>query len=580
MSFRTSKWAWISLVCLIGAVANWWLGRDWEQRHRIPAESSATNSTVPTRPTTAPADAPTGPARTTSPAPPAPIASPSSPTNPFPYRLSNATKPISEWIESERAILLRHALVDTEAPLSLDIPPHLRAQGDPGAYVVQAEGAIDQAFRDRLRAVGAEIVSYVPNNAYLVKLSSAGAAQLAGSPGVRTLLPWEPYYKLDSALMPLAVEQRPLPRNWQLNLIFFPGDREAIVRSLAAADIQVVGEERTPFGPQFVVRAPADALVALAHRPDVQALELHRSRVPANDLSRGHVRVATNTTTLDSYQGPASAPLTGVGVLVNVNDTGVDAQHPDLAGRVISSIPAALTDGPGHGTHVAGIIASSGLNDPAGDQVPGSFTNADYRGMAPRATIFVQPLNLAVGPASDTALQENAARTNALISNNSWSYPVREYNFASASWDAAVRDTLPGQSNAQPLVVVFAAGNSGGGNNEGSGGGAGSIDSPANGKNVITVGALESFRNITNEVSAMGMTNQPWLGQTDSSNIVVSFSGRGNVAPGIEGEFGRAKPDLVAPGTFIVSTRSSEWVDPEGGTETIPTLLTNQFLGA
>ena len=55
----------------------------------------------------------------------------------------------------------------------------------------------------------------------------------------------------------------------------------------------------------------------------VQIVELNRSRVSANDLSRGRLAVATNTVTETNYLG-----LTGKGILVNVNDTGVDAQHP------------------------------------------------------------------------------------------------------------------------------------------------------------------------------------------------------------------------------------------------------------
>jgi len=41
---------------------------------------------------------------------------------------------------------------------------------------------------------------------------------------------------------------------------------------------------------------------------------------------------------------------------------------------------------------------------------------------------------------------------------------------------------------------------------------------------------------------------------------VAGFSGRGNVGIGVEGDFGRFKPDVVAPGTFVISTRSqSPW---------------------
>src|SRR5262249_537742 len=40
---------------------------------------------------------------------------------------------------------------------------------------------------------------------------------------------------------------------------------------------------------------------------------------------------------------------------------------------------------------------------------------------------------------------------------------------------------------------------------------------------------------------------------------VAGFSGRGNVGIGVEGKFGRFKPDVMAPGTFVISTKSQQW---------------------
>ena len=98
-----------------------------------------------------------------------------------------------------------------------------------------------------------------------------------------------------------------------------------------------------------------------------------------------------------------------------------------------------------------------------------------------------------------------AAQTNALISNNSWNYGVAAYDLAAASYDAAVRDALPGVTGSQPVLFVFSAGNNGGGDDSTDPGGGipDTILSPGTAKNVITVGALQEFRDITNIVTTI-----------------------------------------------------------------------------
>ncbi|MCK4998669.1 MAG: S8 family serine peptidase, partial [Anaerohalosphaera sp.] len=58
--------------------------------------------------------------------------------------------------------------------------------------------------------------------------------------------------------------------------------------------------------------------------------------------------------------------ITGTGILVGVIDTGIDSYHPDLRNVVVDQYDfyndtSDVIDDNGHGTHVAGIIASQGL---------------------------------------------------------------------------------------------------------------------------------------------------------------------------------------------------------------------------
>src|SRR5437867_2657881 len=444
------------------------------------------------------------------------------------------------------------------ASVTLAIPAGLRASGDPGAYIVKARGPITDAFRAQLEAAPAQIVSYVPNNALLVRASSATAQQLKALPGTLAVVPWEPYFKLDPVLLGLAVEQKPLPSG-VLNLLLFPGEWPSAQAAFDLLGVSVTAEQPSPFGPFLTVLAPTDRLVELAALPSVQAIERHFARGAANDLTRARLRVSTNTITAANYQD-----LSGDGVVVGVNDTGIDSQHPDLAG-VVYGFPIDLT---GHGTHVGGIIASSGAHGPPGTNALGSVNNASFRGMAPASILYSQLIDPLFGAIpTDTSLAEGAATVDARIVNNSWGYiGDNGYNVASAIWDSAARDALTGVEGSQPLTLVFAAGNSGiveAGLFDFFGG---TIVAPATAKNVISVGACENRRLVTNEVTLNGEIRQPWLEMTDSSNQVASFSSRGNVGAGLEGLSGRFKPDVVAPGTFIVSCRSMnlEYQDPVG----------------
>ncbi|HKQ37608.1 MAG TPA: S8 family serine peptidase [Verrucomicrobiae bacterium] len=488
------------------------------------------------------------------------------------YRIKNTQRPLGELVYSDSAILLRNALFDAAEAAPLDIPAHLKAQGDPGSYVVQARGPIDQAFLARLKAVGAEIISYIPNNAYLVRAQGSVANQLAAAPETQSVLLWEPYFKLDLSLLARAVNNEPLADNERVSIVVFPGQREAGIKAIEDLGGTIVAEDGSPFGHQLITHPRSDTLVALAQLPIVQSIEPSRSRMLLNDLSRLRVSVSTNSLPA----GTNWMGLYGSNIIVNVNDTGAEAAHPDLAGRVIGATAAARFDNQGHGTHVAGTIASSGANSPSNG--PGSIPGATFRGIAPNAKIFSQRIDLLTGPNSDIALHETVARTNILISNNSWAYPIGEYNQSAAIYDAAVRDALPGVGGQTPMIFVFAAGNSGAGDTEGDVDTGDTVESPATGKNVISVGAFENLRNLTNSFQMNGDTNTYFLPETDSEDQVAFYSSRGNVGVGLEGDFGRFKPDVVAPGSWIISCRASQWRDPDSLLRFNPFRLVDQYI--
>lgn len=491
--------------------------------------------------------------------------------------LRNTAGSVSEMSRRDTAVLLRNALIDTAADLdALNIPPHLRSVGSPGAYIVQFADGLKPGDDDQIRDRGGAIVSYIPNNALLVQMNDTVRNQIEALPAVSATLAFEPYYKLSPSLLGRALRKEPLARDQHLTVLAYPGQDGRLIDRFQEVGAEVSERQASPFGEVLTVNPGQLAVWEIAGFPEVQGIEPKFERRVANDRTRVTLGVATNgLEDTETYLG-----LTGSNIWININDTGVDAEHPDLVGRVVGDTDFVTRDRSGHGTHVAGIMAGSGeQSSELMTNAPGSEAEANFKGMAPNAKLLALSVDLQTGPGvSDGYLVETAAETNyvtlerehPMVSNNSWAYVgAFEYSIASSIYDAAVRDALPERPGQQPLIYVFATGNEGFGADDGTGGEPNSISAPATAKNVITVGALESFRNLTNgfesavQQGSETVTNlvKPFQTETDSTNQVASFSGRGNVGIGLEGENGRWKPDVVAPGSYILSARSSLWRD-------------------
>jgi hypothetical protein len=247
---------------------------------------------------------------------------------------------------------------------------------------------------------------------------------------------------------------------------------------------------------------------------------------------------------------------TGAGQIVGVADTGLDDQHPDFQGRVVGLValgrPADATDPHGHGTHVSGSV----LGD-------GSASAGQHRGVAPGAQLYFQSLLDANGKLGGLPLDlgdlfADAYQAGARIHNNSWGSVVdSEYTMNSQEFDdfiAAHRD----------MLIVISAGNEWqAATRQHSQVGAVdwlSIGAPASSKNAITVGASRSSRTaggystLTYGAAWPGDFPDPPIGKATISGdpeALAAFSSRGPCTDR------RVKPDVVAPGTDILSTKSS-----------------------
>jgi serine protease AprX len=225
---------------------------------------------------------------------------------------------------------------------------------------------------------------------------------------------------------------------------------------------------------------------------------------PANTVWRHGVRVP-------QAQASGKPPWTGAGVTVAVLDTGI-SNLADLGNRVLARVDLTPEhdgyDRYGHGTHMAGIIASN---------------SATYPGVAPGANLVSVKVAGANG-ATDVSvviaglewIVAHKTQYNIRIVNLSFGTDSRQ-PYSVDPLDFAVERTW-----FSGIFVVVSAGNAGSS--------AGTISKPGDDPYVLTVGAAD----LKNTLAA-------------GDDVVAPFSSVGPTQDGF------AKPDIVAPGVTIVS---------------------------
>ncbi|MBI4862861.1 MAG: S8 family serine peptidase [Candidatus Riflebacteria bacterium] len=292
--------------------------------------------------------------------------------------------------------------------------------------------------------------------------------------------------------------------------------QDALLGRLARTGLEV--ETRLWIVNGLVVSGSASAIAALRADPAVGSVEPDRivplppvrEEAPAQPQASQFWSVAK----IDAPKVWADLGLVGKDVVVGHIDTGIDATHPDLKGKVllfkdfVKKENTDPIDGQGHGTHTAGTIA-------------GGTVEAGGPGVAPAAKLIVARVFTAQGASTATLLESmqwvmdpdgNPATSDGpRVVSNSWgsnSQTDKSFWQAVTSWRAA------------GIFPSFAAGNAG----------------PKPRTVGIPGGYPISFA----------------AGATDTGDGIASFSSRGPIK--WEGN-DCIKPEVSAPGHGVISCK-------------------------
>lgn len=423
-----------------------------------------------------------------------------------------------------------------------------------GLYLIHLNGSVKKTWKPTLQQLGVTILNYVHNQAYRVWMTPDQAEQVKDLTFVNDVSIYPEALKIQKDLKPGKVIVCLVPQATT--------EKFQLIHNKTT----VINQANTDEGIQFICEIDSqETLTEIARINEVLYLIPYiesqlLSEIESQIIGGGawHLDDDNNINIPYREHGSYGAYINqlgynGTGVTIALADTGLgngtlgDAGHIDFTGRVIGGYywdGSGWEDENGHGTHCAGLIAGNtykGTNLTYGGFGPYYVS----QGLASNSELYMVRIFDAGGswiaPTDYFQILKVAKQnTNAVIHSNSWgkasglcdgTYDERDH-----AYDRAVRDADNETTGNQPLIITVSAGNDGAYGYQ-------SIGSPANAKNVISVGATETYMP---DASSYGYKS---TNVSDPDNI-SSFSSRGWTADN------RIKPDVVAPGETILSTSS------------------------
>ena len=446
-----------------------------------------------------------------------------------------------------------------------DIPP-----GESTYYIVQLKGPIADEQKKYLIEAGSQILDYIPEFAFIAKMDDKTRSIIETYNFVRWIGIYQPGYRVEPKLaeeLSLSAPSRPV----ELIVVTFSGENvNDVSDQLKALGGRILDVTSTRWKGKIRVETESAKIAQIASMLGVKWVEEAPVWNLTNDVARGIMNV-------NSVWNPNN--LFGQGQIVAVADTGLDQGttapanlHDDFEdgsgnSRVIQIFElagdgAASDVNSGHGTHVAGSVLGNGVKSGSNPLVHNYATS--YAGIAPEAQLIFQAIEdnstgYLTGIPNDLNLLFDQARVaGANIHTNSWGSPV------AGAYTSFSEDVDENAWDNKYFTILFSAGNDGIDSNADGIIDLYSLGSPSTAKNCITVGASENNRPSGSSPTpgydfswATGWA--PYYPVSPIASDHVSNNPEGIAAWSSQGYCldGRTKPDVVAPGTNIVSTLSS-----------------------
>lgn len=389
-------------------------------------------------------------------------------------------------------------------------------------HVVQFSRPLGLDDRGAIEDMGATVLGYIPDWAYLVSCPQRTLPLLLSIPGARTTIPFPPEFKLQRGLVDAEGQLDLLISDYQEGQ-----NVPAIVESL-----RDMGLDPRAMTMTVMVSAPASLLPRMASLPNIHWIQ--RAPVIRTHLDNANAFHDNRQSTTGSYKNDGSAMWSFTGsdfegypgddVVVSLGDTGIKGSHPTFpawkkVGYLNTQNPGVnWQDMQGHGTHTASTAVGTG---------DGSTGN-QYAGAAPKSGLIGIQLPGETGAFELFDWMEYVESNGGQIS--SWSIGTGEcdgtYDTTASMYDFSTRQL--NEEDLTPQLYTIATGND-----------ATLSGMPSTAKNVISIGALTK------------------TGQHESYSCAGTTDDR-------------IKPDVCTVGTITAADSLSTWKSRQGTSMSTP----------
>lgn len=390
-----------------------------------------------------------------------------------------------------------------------------------GYYIIDmGEYPVSSETSERLNKIIKDIEGYIPRSSLIVKADSNQLIKLKEEGIAKRIWHYTSEFNYDPRIKEYE--------NLRLFVSLFDSSNLDDVKA------KLIGKGEIIYSDEYgIILDTSEELTSISNAEGVEFVEQYADAKPTNGV--------TNVVS-GSFDFRNNWGLYGENQIIALADSGIDtgtnnpSMHDDFEGRIqaIVNLAGQVLTGPcpmfcsttsadlmGHGTHVAGSALGNGKmsgSNPGLHQYYGS-----YAGSAPEAKlVFVDlasddPLSTYFYPGNLlTQYFPSGYNNGARIMSGSWAYfdPFLDgaYNFGSKQTDQFTY-------NNPEMLPIFAAGNYG----------PNTVRPPSTAKNAISVGSNDKL----------------------NINTLASFSSTGPTRDG------RIKPDIMAPGSYTTSTKSS-----------------------